>query len=58
MKQIQIETFKEISILNNVKYSPDGTKTVFSTTKPNTETDGYDNNLWLLENGKIRQLTY
>ena len=25
MKQIQIETFKEISTLNNVKYSPDGT---------------------------------
>ncbi len=58
MKQLKIESFKEISILDNVKYSPDGSRTVFHAMKPNTETDGYDNTLWLLTDGKLRQLTY
>lgn len=58
MKPLQIDTFKEISILSDVKYSPDGTKIVFSTSKADMEKDGYANNLWLYENGKIRQLTY
>ena len=58
MKQVQIETFAKVSNISRLTYSPNGSRCVFCLTTPNIETDGYDNVLWICENGSFRQLTY
>ncbi len=57
MKKITPETLYDFQFVSAPSLSPDGTMTAFVVSHADREENGYLGDIWLLENGRTRQLT-
>ncbi len=56
MKKIRLDQFTEYRFCSNLQAGPKPNTAAFVVTQANGD-NGYDNHLWLLEDGQVRQLT-
>lgn len=58
MKAIKQDLFYDYKFLSNLNYNPSKSVAAFVKSEINIKEDGYNQNIWLIENGNFRQLTY
>ena len=57
MKGIELSQFMDYAFLGDLQYAPSGKRAAFSVTRCDAEEDGYVSNLYLYEDGAVRQLS-
>jgi len=57
MKQLKLEDFMTYRPLSRLTFAPGGARAAFVLTAVNEEKDGYDQSIWLYEDGGVRRLT-
>lgn len=57
MKKITPETIYDLRFVSAPSLSPDGTMTAFVLSRADEEDNSYKGDIWLLEDGRVRQLT-
>lgn len=58
MKKVAIDSFSQIKCLSQLHCSPDGKRAAFVITEADVRGNQYNANIYILENGKVRQLTH
>ncbi|MBR0442425.1 MAG: S9 family peptidase [Firmicutes bacterium] len=57
MRKVEINDLYRFRFVSGPQWSPEGTKAFFTVTMAKEETNDYESDLWLLEDGKTRRLT-
>ncbi|MBE5905591.1 MAG: S9 family peptidase [Lachnospiraceae bacterium] len=57
MKKVEKEDILRYKFLSNVEYAPGGQAAAFVVSYANKEDNTYEGDIWVYENGKVRQLT-